>query len=164
MAASPSAVMARFETVVLGMLDPATSRPRFRLSPSRFEFDKEPEGGMDRSFRVELGAESPLRPYHGIAQAFRQLSDLAVQVAYFRGGGTLGGTAGGDRKSINRRTLDDMVDISVACESDATYDSENTGIRVVRFTSFARVADLERVEMWACRFDVEWESAIEVAA
>ena len=159
MAAFPSAILGRFETVVADMLDSETSRPRFRLSPSRFTFEKEPEGGRDGTFRVELSDLTGLRPLHGIGDAIRMASDLAVQVAYFRGGGDLGG---GDRKSLNRRALDDMLDIADACESDTTYDSENTGIRVVRFLGFERLMDLERAEIWQARFGVEWESPIVV--
>lgn len=141
-------ILQRFETVVAGL--------GFRLNDSRHAFEDEPEGGSDGTFRVEETTATTLTEMFGISQMFR-VSALAVQLRYFRGGGDMGG---GSRKNVVMRALDDMLAIADACEDDRTYDSETTGIRVVRFQGFSRTADLERSEIWSARFDVEWESAV----
>lgn len=127
----------------------------FRKSSYRFRFDREPEGGRDGMFRVEVPSVDPVRADWATGQRVWNLGTLSVQLAYFRGGGDAGG---GDRKSVGKRALDD-IDIVISTLQDPDgYVAATTKIRAVRFNSFAKASDLPRSEIWEVKFDVEFES------
>lgn len=130
---------------------------RFRQATDRFELDREPEGGRDRTYNITVGHVVPVRSDFATGQQVRSMSTLNVQLAYFRGGGDAGG---GDRKSINRQALDDMFALVALAQDPEGYDPTNTGIRRVRFLGYQRLADLPRSEIWQVSFDVEWEAEL----
>lgn len=71
-----------------------------------------------------------------------------------------GYAAGGDRKNVNKRWLDDWAALTATCEASATYDEGNTGIRVVKFESWSKAADLDRSEIYQVLFNVEWTAEV----
>lgn len=157
-----SAILTRFEGVIEAIPTPAPSPPRgFRKSISRYEFGHAPESGIDGTFRIEATGVGGVRQVFGTGEVTRNLGQVVCRMAYYRGGGSLGGARrGGDRKSINRRAIDDVFLVVKACEDEVTYDSGNTGIRVVHFAGFQRSEDLEHVEIWDTTFNVEWQAAV----
>lgn len=158
MAVLTATILSRFESVV----EATEGSPRrgFQKAQNRFTLDREPDGGRDGLYRCELRAVETTRQAFGTSEVWRNAGQVVVAVAYFRGGGDAGGATGGDRKSVNRRVLDDVFALVSACENDATYDAQNTGIRVVRWRSFSRAADLPRAEIWEIAFDVEWQATL----
>lgn len=154
------AILTRFEGVI-----EATPRVGgvWRKAMTRFELGKQPMGGRDGVYRVEATGIDTARQVFGTGEVVRNMGSLEIQTCYFRGGGSSGGYyLGGDRLSVNKRAFDDAfgglgtTGYVAACEASATYDEQNTGIRVVTWQDFARLRDDPLGEIWTCRFNVEW--------
>lgn len=154
------AILARFESVV-----EATPRVGgvWRKAITRFELGKQPMGGRDGVYRVEASGIDTARQVFGTGEVVRNLGSVEIQTCYFRGGGSSGGYyLGGDRLSVNKRALDDAFGtlgsrgLVAACEDSASYDEQNTGIRVVTWQDFDRLRDDPLGEVWRIRFNVEW--------
>ena len=121
--------------------------PGFREAGYRRALDKEPDGGGDGMFFVDISGGGQGRPFWGAGGTIRNLN-VTVIVRYFR-------TA--DRRGTHRIAADDMTRLGDVCANPDNYDPQVTGIRSVRFLGASRALDLPRSEIWEARFEVEWQ-------
>lgn len=121
--------------------------PKFREAGYRRALDKEPDGGSDGMYFVDISGGSQGRPFWGDGGTIRSL-DVVVLVRYFRSA---------DRRGTHRVASEDMRRIGDVCSDPANFDPQLTGIRSVSFLGASRALALPTSELWEARFQIEWQ-------
>lgn len=147
-------VIAQFATNVELVTNPDTGAAIFTPSAYRFSLDKEPDSGPAALYFIDLVESLPHLRQWGSGEQ-KTNTTIAVQVAYYRGGGNL---HGGDRLSVMRNAHDDLQRMSDVVENPENYNSSVTGIREIRYQGTRRIAALGKSDIWEARFWCQWQS------
>lgn len=145
-----------FEAIITNTVN-VVNAAGFSEAHNRFSLEQQAEGGADRRFQVEAQQIAEDHPWLGIGQN-RRSTRVSVRIAYFRGGGDMGGEPdGGDRRNVNARAVTDTLRLASFLTNPTRYDSAKTGINRVVQPEARKVLDLKRSEIWELSTLVVWE-------
>ncbi len=155
---NPTSVLNQFHANIATIT--SASPGAFTRSAYRFTMEKEPDSGPDGMYSIDVTSVEAYSRKFGTGENV-SIANLAIRVAYFRGGGNKGE---GDRFNVMRHAADDLQLIADVCENPENYNASSSGISVVVYDGFSRVADLPKSEIWEARFTVTWRSDLQTAA
>lgn len=150
----PAAVLATFHTNLAAITGASSLSGTLQPSGYRFELSKEPDSALDGRYFVDVLSVEAHRGVFGTGENITA-AQVAVNVAYHRGGGDMGG---GERETTLRHAGDDAMHIADVLDLSANYFGNTSGLREVRWEGSRRVADLPRGEIWRHDFWAQWRS------
>ncbi len=126
----------------------------FAKATDRVSVEKTVDSAIEGLYETEFLGFADDGPQYGDGSRIHNGS-FRIKLGYLRPHGDLNG---GDGGTVMRNAADDCQRVRDVIACTDGYDGDNTGIRRVIPHQARPVAAKKNSEVWACDFDVQWQS------